>query len=336
MTILPDVRHRSTTGNREGQKMRWIRVSLTYVGAIVGAGFASGQEIYQFFTRYGPWGMFGIALAGLLFFGIGWRAMEVGRRRGGGAGKISPLAEGVTLGFLVLGLGVVITGGGAAIHQLVGLPRWVGAICSLGLMMVVVFRGVQTVMWVNTLVVPYLMLSIILVATIYVPRGTFPTREIPWSTHWWALSASLYVSYNIFTAILVLFTLGGSLPSRCETGLAALLGATVLTGLALLEHRVLLDLRMVRDLPLLDTAVRIHPLLGALFGVGLWLALLTTGIAEIFAVVERVGRSRALGLVGVLPLSFVGFQGMVATLYPLMGGLAVLIWGPLLRLKQDH
>jgi uncharacterized membrane protein YkvI len=262
--------------------------------------------------------------------------MELGRKRVAHAEKSSPMTQGMTLGFLVIGLGVVVAGGGAAIHQLVGLPSWAGAAFSLGLMMVVVFQGTQVVMWVNTIVVPYLMFSIILVATIYVPRGTFPIHKPSLPSHWWALSASLYVSYNVFTAILVLVTLGGSLPSRRHTGLAALLGATVLTGLALLEHRVLLDLRAVSDLPRLDTAIRIHPLLGALFGVGLWLALLTTGVAEIFAVVERVGRRWGLGLIGVLPLSFWGFQGMVATLYPLMGGAAVLIWGPLLRLKQDH
>lgn len=316
--------------------MRWMRVGLTFVGSIMGAGFASGQEIYQFFTRYGPWGSLGVFLAGVLFFAIGWRAMEQGRQRKVQVGHRSPLAQGATLAFLVIGLGVVIAGGGAAIHQMVGLPGWVGAGISLGLMMAVVFQGTQAVMWVNTVVVPFLILCTILIAVAYVPQGTLLMQRSPSFSPWWALSAALYVSYNVFTAILVLFTLGESLPSRRHTGLAALLGATLLTGMALLEHRVLLDLRVVGDLPLLDTAVRIHPTLGFWFGLSLWLALITTGIAQMFAVVERVGRRWGLGLIGVLPLSFWGFQGMVATLYPLMGGAAVLIWVPLLRSKQHH
>ncbi len=315
--------------------MRWVKVGLTYVGAIMGAGFASGQEIYQFFSRYGRWGTVGILLAGILFFLIGWRALEQGRRHFGnpalGRGGLGGVTEGLTLAFLVVGLGVVVAGGAATMHQLIGVSLWLGSGLTLALILVVVFRGAQAVMWVNTVVVPYLMVLTVVVALVYVPRGTSLAPRSSATPHGWALSALLYVSYNVFTAILVLFTLGRSLPSRRSSGLAALLGAILLTGMAWLEHRVLLGLPVVGDLPLLDTARRIHPTLGILFGVSLWLALITTGVAEAFAFVQRVGRGWGLGLIGVLPVTFFGFQGLVATLYPLMGGVAVMIWAPLLK-----
>lgn len=48
------------------QAVRWNRV-LTYGGAIIafliGSGFATGQEILQYFTSYGYWGVFGTGLA---------------------------------------------------------------------------------------------------------------------------------------------------------------------------------------------------------------------------------------------------------------------------------
>ena len=37
-------------------------IIFTIIGALVGAGFASGQEIYLFFYRYGTNGIFGIFL----------------------------------------------------------------------------------------------------------------------------------------------------------------------------------------------------------------------------------------------------------------------------------
>ena len=52
--------------------------AATYVGTVVGAGFASGQEVLQFFGLLGPSGPLGIllAVAGVLVFGFA--VMEIG------------------------------------------------------------------------------------------------------------------------------------------------------------------------------------------------------------------------------------------------------------------
>ncbi|UNU72502.1 hypothetical protein LU293_05100 [Moraxella nasovis] len=41
-------------------------IALSYVGIIVGAGVASGQDILQYFMSFGNWGMVGVVLLGLL------------------------------------------------------------------------------------------------------------------------------------------------------------------------------------------------------------------------------------------------------------------------------
>src|SRR5690242_12070807 len=52
-----------------------VRVAFTYIGTVVGAGFASGQEILQFFTRYGSLATLTIALSTVLFIWIGIQLM---------------------------------------------------------------------------------------------------------------------------------------------------------------------------------------------------------------------------------------------------------------------
>ena len=49
-----------------------LQVAFTYIGALVGAGFASGQESLQFFTVFGANGIIGAVFSGLLFglFGL--------------------------------------------------------------------------------------------------------------------------------------------------------------------------------------------------------------------------------------------------------------------------
>ena len=57
---------------------RWkltLQVAATYVGTVVGAGFATGKEIVQFFTQYGELGMVGILVSGLFFIWLGSKMM---------------------------------------------------------------------------------------------------------------------------------------------------------------------------------------------------------------------------------------------------------------------
>ena len=42
-------------------------LAFTYVGCFLGAGFISGQELWQFFGSFGNWGYVGFVLAALLF-----------------------------------------------------------------------------------------------------------------------------------------------------------------------------------------------------------------------------------------------------------------------------
>ena len=64
------------------QKISAWQVGSVYIGTVVGAGFASGQEILQFFGYFGLWGLAGLALASSLFFALGKKVMLVGFQSG--------------------------------------------------------------------------------------------------------------------------------------------------------------------------------------------------------------------------------------------------------------
>lgn len=49
----------------------WIKIASIYVGTVIGAGFASGREIIEFFGVYGIKGIWGMAISGILFSLIG-------------------------------------------------------------------------------------------------------------------------------------------------------------------------------------------------------------------------------------------------------------------------
>ena len=55
-------------------------ILYTIIGALVGAGFASGQEIYLFFYRYGKNGILGIFLCSLIFGIIIYKTLNIIRQ----------------------------------------------------------------------------------------------------------------------------------------------------------------------------------------------------------------------------------------------------------------
>ena len=55
-----------------------FRIAMAYVGTVVGAGFATGQEILQFFTRYGYLSFWAILISVILFIVVGRRIMIYG------------------------------------------------------------------------------------------------------------------------------------------------------------------------------------------------------------------------------------------------------------------
>ncbi len=54
---------------------KMLQIGLTFMGTVVGAGFASGQEILQFFTRFGFISAFTILVVTCIFIWLGAKMM---------------------------------------------------------------------------------------------------------------------------------------------------------------------------------------------------------------------------------------------------------------------
>src|SRR5690625_7373334 len=57
-----------------------LKIASAFIGVIVGAGFASGQEILKYFTSFGYLVMFGVFLSTARFACLGMNLTTVGSR----------------------------------------------------------------------------------------------------------------------------------------------------------------------------------------------------------------------------------------------------------------
>ncbi|GAB6877045.1 YkvI family membrane protein [Thermaerobacter litoralis] len=164
-------------------------MAATFIGTVVGAGFASGQEILTFFTLYGPPGTAGLLLVAVAFAVGGRWWLELGARTGARsyrdalAAMAGPWAGGVLDGLLAAalftGVGVMTAGAAAVTADQLGWPLWAGRLLFALLCAVTVWRGLPGVLAANVTVVPVLVGTVILVSVYGLATAPAASPEVP-------------------------------------------------------------------------------------------------------------------------------------------------------------
>lgn len=329
----------------------FFKVIVLYIGSVIGAGFASGQEIMQFFTIYGTNGLWGVLLSALLFTYLGGLVMFLAVHYRTSSykdiyreilGKVpGRIMDALSLIMLPGGLVVMLAGGGAVFSEHFGLPGFLGTALIAVVVTVVIYKGIHGVVSANAILVPIKMAVIVIVCLIalmstqHITAGEIIEHRSLSTNLNWVWSAILYVSYNMVLIVAVLSSLGKVTP--LEPGLSGgILGGVALGLVAFIM--VLTSLHFYPqitgyEIPLLYIASSQASAVKTALGLLIWMAILTTAIADAHGFASRFAESnsaryKAIGLSVVLlalPLSTLKFSFLVKLLYPLFGYVGLLL-----------
>jgi len=223
-----------------------VAIAATYVSTVVGAGFASGQEVLRFFTPFGPWGLAGLGVAtGLLCLGGTAIMLESrwakARTHGDllawlGGGWFAKVYDVLITAFLFGATAVMVAGSGAFFQEQLGLPRLTGDVVMAVAAVATVLVGLRGVVVASEVVVPFLLLGVaaVTVATLaeggqLVPgAGLGGWRPAAAAAPNWGLAAGLYASYNLVLAPAVLTPLAVRAGSPRAVVLGGVLGGVLL------------------------------------------------------------------------------------------------------------
>ena len=326
------------------------KIAGVMIGLMVGAGFASGQELMTFFLVYGSTWIWGILLAGALFFLAGWAVLEIirifqldsyqkflqvvmGKRIGGVFEILSGL-------FLCVLFFAMTAASGAMGQEAFGVSYHVGVLFLLGLCFIVFLLDSRAVVMINGVLSPLMILSAILLGGAMLLNAAQQTASFGNGKNGisWIFSSLLYVSYNFIPAISVLVSLSSLIKSRKTSFLASLLagGAICVMGvfvgviLVLNQHSV-----QLREIPLLGIIQSYGKEIQYCYIFMLAAAIITTAVGNGFGAIKwlesrcRVNRVfiAALFLVTAYFVSSLGFSGFVEKIYPLFGYLGLLEFG---------
>ncbi|HHX73943.1 MAG TPA: hypothetical protein GX699_03470 [Firmicutes bacterium] len=324
-----------------------FQVAATYIGTVVGAGFATGQEIFQFFSQFGFPGLAGLLFATVLFVGLGYLVLEAGRKlQARSHYEIIRHACGPLLGaaldyiitfFLFGALSVMIAGTGALFSQHLHLPGMLGNTVMAGFTAITVLSGIYGVINSISFVVPFLLAAVFLTgffAMLQVPPALFAT--VPGGGAGglianWPVAAVLYVSYNILLALAVLGPLGANVREKKTLLSGALWGGLGLGAGAVMIYLALsgnmAELSGV-ELPMVYIAARISFLCQLLYTLVLAAEVYTTAVGALYGFAARMAGNRSPAVqtatilcttVAAFCASQAGFTNLVGFLYPVIG-----------------
>lgn len=214
-------------------------IALAYFGVTVGAGFASGQEILQYYVAYGWWGIIGAGIAlvvipltamSILQYGSYFRTESHGRVFDSIASKVMAkfLDYSLTVAQFCIGF-VMLAGAGSNLNQQFGLPLWVGSTLMIVLILVSGMLDVDRVTNIISSITPAMVILLIMASlyAIFSFDGSiqqvhdhaieYAASALP---HW-MLAALNYIGLAMFSGIAMAILIGGSNWSPQVAGWAA-------------------------------------------------------------------------------------------------------------------
>ena len=326
-----------------------IKVISILIGTIIGAGFASGKEIYVFFKIFGSLGIVGIIvstiLTGLIIYSVLYISKKkyitsnenfldtISNNKIDAIQKTTKMIlKNIINVFLIISFFIMVAGWSAYFKQKYGIAIFITA-GIMGILLYLTFlNNIDGIMKISSYIVPVLIVIILFIAYKNIALSdviTFPQTTAP---IWYViLNAIIYSSYNSIMLIPILISVSETVKNTKEIKIITIITSIILLILSLCIFQILnlaqFDINNV-ELPILEilsgsTAQE------TLYSIVVIIAIFTTAVSAGYGFLENIKDKtkykKVAGLICLLaiPISYLGFGKLINIMYPLFGAIAM-------------
>lgn len=329
---------------------RIFQIAVVFIGTIVGAGLASGQEIKEFFTSYGLVSFLGIIVCGVFYIILGSIISKISIKYqlnsyGEVIKIISPnflgkLTGVITTLYLIASASIILAGSGALINQFFGIPKILGSLIMIILALFFLLKDTDGLIEVNSFIVPTLVITISLLILLYFLFckdkislsnliNITPTKKGITS------STILYFGYNTLCSLGVLVPISTKIKSTKTMFYGITLGSIGLILLSMaINFLLMINMPYINnyEIPLLFVAQPFGNIIQALLLIVIWLEMFSTEVSDVYSISRTIDDTfhidfkKAIFIVILiaLPISRIGFSKLISSLYPLFGLLSLI------------
>lgn len=331
------------------KKMNFLKLGFAYAGCFLGAGYVSGQELWQFFASYGLFGIFGLAVTVLiqLLFGImllntvtDTKIYEMDKICVPFDNQFLRKTVSVCAMFFMYGVYIIMAAGaGALLNRTFYIPVIAGCAIFCVIVAVLTFYGIDGMIELFSKAVPLLVLGTVFISILFLCKtgGTafdFNKNAGVGSNALlgnWFFSSLTYVSYNLFGTIGIIALMGKMIEKKdIKRGIT--LGSVLLFVIAFSIIIVLLLNPKISlfELPMLEAAKEVGFFFGIAYSLLLLLGMFGTSLSSFVAVIKFAEQKSGIAakhkrviiiVLSVLAflLSLFGFGDLIGVIYPISG-----------------
>ncbi|MHA7136007.1 GerAB/ArcD/ProY family transporter [Rossellomorea aquimaris] len=325
-----------------------FQIAAVYVGTVIGAGFATGREIVEFFTRFGFVGFIAILLSGYLFITMGTKIMLKSHDIKAKSfeefneylfGKWFSKIMNIVMMIMLIGVSaVMLSGAGAVFQEQLLLPKQVGILLTIGLGFITMMVGIKGLFAVNTFVVPLMIVFNLFLMVYSVRNAAFldaflmiPHAEDGWKS---VVAPFSYVAFNLAMAQAVLVPVAGEVKDRDTIKYGGYLGGFFLTLILISSHITLVMIPNVTQYQIPMAVVMKSFVAGfyMIYIIIIYGEIFTSVIGGVFGLEKQLTNywkgSSLMTFTGIFlviySLSFFEYSELLSYLYPLFGYMSLL------------
>ena len=335
--------------------MKHVKIVFAIIATLIGAGFASGQEICSFFYVFGIKGIAGLTICNLLFTVIIYKVLVISQLNNIQdykcfvellVGKNGFIVNIIVNLFLVITFFIMVAGFGAYFAQEVKINTCIGSGIIACLCFFTFITNADGVIKVSSFLVPMLIFFIVLIGFININSIDMCAvldnlSNSNASGLSWILSSVLYSSYNSILLIPILLSFKKQLNTKKDCYIVAIISGIILLLLSLsiffMLAKVNVDTAKL-EMPVIFVISNYYRSFIQIYAFIILASIYTTAVSVGMGFIQNTFASSKFYPQFVLimcitgfAVSGFGFSNLVTMLYPIFGYLGLIQIGLLLR-----
>ena len=330
-----------------------LKVTFVIIGTLIGAGFASGQEMYIFFYSYGLNGIWGLIISSVLMGLIIYKVLKmvdkynitnykefmniiVDKKFKREYLNIKNIFEIIINIFILITFFIMIAGFGAYFEQSLGINHFIGSLILAALSFIVFLSSVKGLVKVNEILIPVLIGLIIIVGILNFTNlnfTEFSNNLIRNNSSGWLINAIIYCSYNSILLIPSIIALNSYIKNKKENVAITIITTLIVILLSITLFSMLgnvdIDISNV-EMPVVYVVEKMFISLKYVYGFVIIASIFTTSISLGTSFLNNVCKSNksypqiaAIMCITSVVVSNFGFSNLVNLLYPIFGYLGL-------------
>lgn len=328
-----------------------MNVVFVLIGTLIGAGFASGQEINVFFFSHGTSGILGIILSTVLMGAIIYKTLKIVEKyqinnykelieillKNMQNTKIKKIINLIINIFILITFFIMIAGFGAYFEQELGINSIIGSIILAIIVFFIIIKSDKGVVKANEILVPILIISLIIIGIINLKEVNLLKINkylINTNNLNWIVDAILYSSYNSILLIPVIITLKNYIKNKKEILAISTIITAIIIILSILVFIILtrIDVNIENlEMPVAYVVSHMPKIFTIFYGIVILGSIFTTSVSLGNSFLQNICKKQKsypqiaviMCITSVL-VSKIGFSNLVSILYPIFGYLGIL------------